>query len=42
MDFRTHCKDTTVEVTVTDAGIGKFDINGQALHDFRHIIARFV
>ncbi|VDL73371.1 unnamed protein product [Nippostrongylus brasiliensis] len=37
---RTHCKDTTVTVQVSDAGTGQFDIDGHGLHDFRHLIAR--
>ncbi|PIO67537.1 hypothetical protein TELCIR_10703 [Teladorsagia circumcincta] len=38
---RTICKDTRVSVEVSDAGTGKFDIDGLGLHDFRHLIARF-
>ncbi|VDO66318.1 unnamed protein product [Haemonchus placei] len=37
---RTRCKDTMVSVKVSDAGTGKFDIDGLALHDFRHLVAR--
>ncbi|KHJ94180.1 hypothetical protein OESDEN_05892 [Oesophagostomum dentatum] len=37
----TRCKDTKAEVTVSDAGSGKFDIDGHGLHTFRHLIARF-
>ncbi|XGW15029.1 hypothetical protein V3C99_000924 [Haemonchus contortus] len=37
---RTRCKDTMVSVEVSDAGTGKFDIDGLALHDFRHLVAR--
>ncbi|KHJ79910.1 hypothetical protein OESDEN_20428 [Oesophagostomum dentatum] len=35
----TRCKDTKAEVTVSDAGTGKFDIDGHGLHTFRHLIA---
>ncbi|KAK6043184.1 hypothetical protein COOONC_19311 [Cooperia oncophora] len=31
---------TKVAVEVSDAGTGKFDIDGLGLHDFRHLIAR--
>ncbi|KAJ1365730.1 hypothetical protein KIN20_026151 [Parelaphostrongylus tenuis] len=37
---RTRCKDTVAQVQVLDAGVGKFDVNGQGLHEFRHLIAR--
>ncbi|CAI4229146.1 unnamed protein product [Auanema sp. JU1783] len=37
---RTHCKNTTATVTVSDAGTGKFDIDGLALYDFRSLLAR--
>ncbi|CAD6195948.1 unnamed protein product [Caenorhabditis auriculariae] len=37
---RTHCKDTRTNVTVYDAGKGKFEIDGLALYDFRHLQAR--
>ncbi|EYC14360.1 hypothetical protein Y032_0041g491 [Ancylostoma ceylanicum] len=37
---KTRCKDTKVEVQVSDAGTGKFDIDGHDLHTFRHLIAR--
>ncbi|CAB3401415.1 unnamed protein product [Caenorhabditis bovis] len=36
----THCKDTRVNVKVTDAGKGRFDIDGLGLADFRHLQAR--
>ncbi|VDM60926.1 unnamed protein product [Angiostrongylus costaricensis] len=37
---KTRCKNTNAEVQVLAGGVGKFDINGQDLHDFRHLIAR--
>ncbi|VDK52087.1 unnamed protein product [Cylicostephanus goldi] len=38
---KTRCKDTKTEVTVMDAGTGKFDIDGHDLPTFRHLIARY-
>uniref|UniRef100_A0A8R1HN27 Uncharacterized protein n=2 Tax=Caenorhabditis japonica TaxID=281687 RepID=A0A8R1HN27_CAEJA len=39
-EVTTHCKDTRAVVKVTDAGKGKFNVDGLELHDFRHLQSR--